>query len=102
MVIQWNKIRKLSATEVADSSKRFVKLMEEVGEFSAAYLEADGFKVSKTSKTKEELREHLLEEGVDSLIMILDILAKEGYSFDDIRDMMDLKLDVWGEILKKK
>lgn len=98
----WEKILRLSEQENGDLAKRFVKLTEEVGEFSAAFLEEDGFKIQKTSKTKEELREHVLEEGVDTIIMVLDIFANKGFSSEEITNMMEKKLISWENVLVEK
>jgi len=88
-----------SDIEVAEIPLRFMKLVEEVGEWSAAYLELVGFKVKKTPKTEEELVDHILEEGADSLIMVYDVLFKQGYTTEQIEAKMVEKLDVWEEIL---
>lgn len=88
-----------SYIEIADVPKRFMKLVEEVGEWSASYLESIGFKVSKTPKTEQQLYEHLLEEGADTLIMVYDVLLKMGYSPEQIQAKMDEKLNDWEKIL---
>ena len=98
----WNRILNLSKTETGDISKRFVKLQEEVGEFAASYLEEDGFKIGKTKKTPEELRNHILEEGVDAIIMVLDILANKGFTIEEIESKLGIKLDVWEKVLIDK
>lgn len=88
-----------SYIEIADIPKRFMKLVEEVGEWSASYLESIGFKASKTPKTRQELEDHLLEEGADTLIMVYDLLFKMGYSPEQIEAKMDEKLNAWDKIL---
>jgi len=98
----WLRILHLSKSETGDISKRFVKLTEEVGEFSASYLEEDGFKVSKSHKTPEELRDHILEEGIDTMIMVFDILAKKGFTIEEIENKLGVKLDAWEKVLIDK
>lgn len=98
----WNRVLKLSNTEKAELNKRFIKLMEEFGEFSAAYLKIDGFKVDKENLSPIELQNNFLEEGIDTMIMVMDILANQGYSYEEITDMFNKKLDAWNEVLIEK
>lgn len=95
-------IKKYSDTEPGKIEKRFCKLMEEVGEWTASFLEEDGFKIPKKIKTPEELRDHNLEEGCDTLIMVLDILFHQGFSIEEIEAKLKEKLDVWDAVLVKK
>jgi hypothetical protein len=98
----FKRIQDYSKLEIGAIEKRYVKLMEELGEWSAAYLEADGFKIPKTPKTREELEDHVLEEGVDTMIMVIDILFKQGFYKHDILSKMSDKLDAWEQVLIKK
>lgn len=96
------KLSQLTAADNSDVFKRSTKLGEEYGEFCAALLEEDGFKVSKVKKTKDELREHVLEEGIDTIIMTLDILRHQGFGWNEMSDMLEVKLDVWEQVLIRK
>lgn len=98
----WDRIEGLSLAEKGHTPKRFTKLMEEIGEFSSAYLKIDGFKVDKENLSPTELRNNFLEEGIDSLIMVIDILNKEGFSYDEIAKMFSLKLNAWENVLVQK
>ena len=91
-----------SVKEPAEVPTRFMKLMEEVGEWSAAYLEKIGFKVGKTVKTEEELDDHVLEEGCDTLIMVYDVLFKQGYTQEQIEAKVTEKLEAWRKVLEHK
>lgn len=82
--------------------KKFIKLSEEAGELAAAYLEEDGFKVRKVAKTDEELRDHILEEGVDSIMVIMDILACKEFTYEQICNKMWDKLHEWKTNIENK
>jgi hypothetical protein len=97
-----NRIKEYCSLEIADIPKRFMKLTEELGEWSAAYLEQDGFKIQKVPKTPEELNDHVLEEGIDTLIMVYDILFKQGFTEEEIEEKLHSKLDAWENILITK
>jgi phosphoribosyl-ATP pyrophosphohydrolase len=92
-------LSKLSDADETNIFKRLTKLGEEYGEFCSAALEEDGFKVSKKNLSEKALREHILEEGVDTIMMCFDILRHKGFSMDEIEDMMEDKLQVWESIL---
>lgn len=96
------RIHKYSQIEEAEVPTRFMKLTEELGEWSAAYLEKIGFKVGKTPKTSEELTDHVLEEGADTLIMVLDVLFKQGFTIKEIEARVDEKLNAWDNVIKVK
>ena len=98
----YKRIGRLSDSDDTDIFRRLVKLGEEYGEFCAATLEEDGFKVAKSVRTVEQQRDHILEEGVDTLIMAFDILRHKGFSIGEIKSMMIDKLAVWEGILIKK
>lgn len=92
----------LSDADKTDVFRRITKLGEEYGEFCAATLEEDGFKIAKSKRTKSQQREHILEEGCDTMIMCLDIFRHKGFTLDEIKDMMVKKLCVWENILRIK
>jgi hypothetical protein len=96
------RIKSFSDKEIAEVPTRFMKLIEEIGEWSAAYLEKIEFKVAKTPKTPEELDDHVLEEGADSLIMVYDNLFKQGYTEEQITAKMSEKLNDWEKVLQTK
>ncbi len=59
-------------SEKSELVTKALKLNEEVGELAAEVLKDCGYK--KSSLNKREIRERIIEEGVDSLVMIIDIL----------------------------
>ena len=97
-----NRIKSYSDVEEAEIPTRFMKLTEELGEWSAAYLEKIGFKIGKTPKTEDELTDHVLEEGCDTLIMVLDVLFKQGFTMKEIEAKLDVKLDAWNNVIEIK
>ena len=89
----YDRIQKIGRV-IDGTDLRIIKLGEEFGELCEAYLKLIEFKDPK-GKTKEELENHLLEEGCDTLIMIMDILAAKGFTREDIIKMTNKKLDKW-------
>jgi hypothetical protein len=57
-----------------------------------------GFKNSNL--TKEQIKENILLESVDCLIMSMDILSTQGYSKDEIIKMADSQINKWVNNLK--
>jgi hypothetical protein len=73
------RIHEYSQLEAGDVTTRITKLTEELGEFNEAYLDRIAF-YSEDDDQTNILNDHILEEGCDSLIMVLDILFKQGFS----------------------
>ena len=73
--------------------KKLIKLNEECGEFAAAYLMHIGSK--GTSKTKEEVKDNLLEEGCDVCLVALSIVMRHGFTIEQIAEKLQLKMDKW-------
>ena len=96
----FDRIQNIGQDVDATVDRRIVKMVEEFGEFSEAYLQSINFKDPK-GQSPAELREHLLEEGCDMLVMVLDILIKSGFTdWDEIKVMCNQKLDKWEKNLK--
>lgn len=79
-------------------SDKITKMNEELGEFSAVHLESIGYKYVKNKRSKEEIREHLLEEICDVQIMVMDIMNYYNFTSEEINEMVDKKLDKWENI----
>jgi hypothetical protein len=73
--------------------ERVCKLQEEVGELSAETLKLIGFKNSNLSEG--EIKQNILVEAVDCLIMSMDILSTQGYSKDEIIKIADSQITKW-------
>jgi acetyl-CoA carboxylase alpha subunit len=93
-------IQNVSELEGYGLIERVCKLQEEVGELSAETLKIIGFKNSNL--TKEQIKENILLESVDCLIMSMDILSTQGYSKDEIIKMADSQINKWVNNLKTK
>jgi hypothetical protein len=91
-------IQNVSELEGYGLIERVCKLQEEVGELSAETLKMIGFKNSNLSK--EEIKQNILLESVDCLIMSMDILSTQGYSKDEIIKMADSQINKWVNNLK--
>jgi hypothetical protein len=74
-------------------SERVIKLQEEVGELSAEVLKLKGFKNSDLSK--EEIKNNILLETVDCLIMTMDILNYGKFQKKDIIEVADRQIEKW-------
>lgn len=79
--------------------KKAIKLLEESGEFAAAYLMHVGSKGTK--KSAEAVRDNLLEEGIDIMLVISSILMRFDFSIDEIAEMFEKKMDKWEKQVKK-
>ena len=93
-------VQEVSHLELPDITKKGLKLNEEVGELSAEILKLVDYK--HHDDTKEQIRQHLLEEAVDSLIMIFDILVMQGYTKEEIINAGEEKINKWLNQINKK
>ncbi len=87
-----NQIRLAAEQEPKTVSQQFLKLMEEVGESSQAYLSSQkasgsGYKQLTTANTKEEL--------VDVLLVTLAILHKLDTSDAELENLLTTKTAKW-------
>ena len=78
--------------------ERVCKLQEEVGELSAETLKLIGFKNSSLSE--QEIKQNILLEAVDCLIVSMDILSTQGYSKDEIIKIADSQISKWVSNIK--
>ena len=86
-------VQEVSYLETPDITKKGLKLAEETGELSAEILKLVDYK--HHTDTKEEIRQHLLEEAADSLIVIFDILVNQEYSKQEIITSCEEKINKW-------
>lgn len=87
-------VRSISKREKRSLLARGLKLNEEAGELSAEILKYLGQK-GRNGKTKEEVREHLHLEGIDVMLMAMDILCHTGATDKDITKIMKSQLAKW-------
>ena len=93
-------IQGVSSLEKFGLLERVCKLQEELGELSAEVLKSIGFKNSDL--TLDQIRENILLESVDCLIMSLDILSYQGFSRKEIVDMANSQIEKWILNIKTK
>ncbi len=86
-------VRNVSSAQGYGLSERVVKLQEEVGELSAEVLKLRGFK--KSDLSKDEIRNNILLETVDCLIMSMDILSHEKFQKKEIIEIADKQIEKW-------
>jgi NTP pyrophosphatase (non-canonical NTP hydrolase) len=89
------RILKLSPKEKKTIDERFMKLNEEIGEIAIAILQSRGLK--HTNKSKKEIKENILEEICDSIIVLLSMAGYFKYTDRQIKIMIHKKLDKWEE-----
>lgn len=88
-------IREISKRDNKSIQRRLIKLMEEVGELATEINLLDGDFHKK--RTKEELHNNIIEEGVDSLICAVDILVKQGATEEEIVSIIKRKCAKWAQ-----
>jgi NTP pyrophosphatase (non-canonical NTP hydrolase) len=93
------RILKASPRETKTIDERFMKLNEEVGEIAVAILHSRGLK--HTDQSKKEMRENILEEICDSIIVLYSMASWHKFTEKQITKMMNKKLDKWEGRLKK-
>ena len=89
----YNLVKLVSPIEKSDLTKKGLKLNEEVGELSAEILKLVDYKYHNDSK--EQIRDNLLQESVDSLIMIFDILTSQNYTKEEVVNVSEQKIEKW-------
>jgi NTP pyrophosphatase (non-canonical NTP hydrolase) len=93
------KILSLSKRETKTFDERFIKLSEEIGEIAVAILQSRNLK--GTTKTKSEIKENILEEICDSIIILLSLASYHKFTENQINEMVAKKLKKWESRLKK-
>lgn len=73
--------------------ERGLKLGEEYGELSAEILKLVDYK--KTNQNKETIKNNILLESTDCLIMIFDIMNQMGFKKEDICEMAENQVNKW-------
>lgn len=95
--LELDKVHSLSQQYVATHFERLIKAQEELGELSAAVLNKHQ-SVNRSFSSEN----NVLEEGVDTLLCILDLVFTYGYSTDNIQEMIDLKSKKWEQKLLQR
>jgi hypothetical protein len=95
----FRKVKKIAEKE-GSNKKNFLpilitKMNEELGELSEVHLEDIGYKAVNSRRSDEELRTHRLEETVDVHLMSYHLLVNNGYTEEEISEMIDLKMKKW-------
>ena len=80
--------------------ERCLKLGEEYGELSAEFLKLSGYKRSDLSES--QIRQNILLESTDCLIMILDIMSNMGFTKREIVEMAEKQVNKWLNNIDKK
>jgi NTP pyrophosphatase (non-canonical NTP hydrolase) len=96
----YEKIQFLSRRDVADAKGLTLKSMEELGELVQALLHENGYKPN--DKTFKEIKDNQLEELCDVIICMLGVADKLGFTYQDIKKMMNKKANKWEKVLEKR
>jgi NTP pyrophosphatase (non-canonical NTP hydrolase) len=91
----WKRICEVNKIDNATPERLTLKAVEELGEYAETIHWETGYK--KTSKSKKEIKDDQLQEGVDVIICILASLDKQGNSYSDIKKMFDKKITKWAK-----
>lgn len=88
----WHQIQQAATQEPKTPDQQFLKLMEEVGEASQAYLSSQkasgaAYKQLTVANTQEEL--------VDVLLVTYALLQKLGTTDDELTTLMHTKTTKW-------
>ena len=94
-------VRKVSKLEKRSLLARGLKLNEEAGELSAEILKLLGEKGRK-GKTKSEVLDDLRLEGIDCLLMSMDVLCHVGTTDKQITKIMNSQLKKWEKGLAER
>jgi HTH-type transcriptional regulator/antitoxin HigA len=86
-------VKNTSQYEKPGILERGLKLNEETGELSAEILKLVGFK--KSDLKESQIRQNLLLESVDCLIMVFDIMSHLGFSKQEIIEMSEKQINKW-------
>ena len=89
----FDSVKKASKYERDGLLERCLKLGEEYGELSAEILKTIGYK--RSTESKEKIRENILLESSDCMIMIFDIMIQMGFTKKEISDMSDRQINKW-------
>ncbi len=73
--------------------ERGLKLGEEYGELSAEILKLVEYK--RTNEDKKTIKNNILLESTDCLIMIFDIMSQMGFTKDEICSMAENQVNKW-------
>ena len=73
--------------------ERGLKLGEEYGELAAEILKLKEYK--RTLESKDQIKNNILLEATDCLIMVYDILINMGFTKSEIVDMSEKQISKW-------
>ena len=76
-------------------SDKFVKLMEEIGEISRAHSKELGHKKREPGESMQDVRKNKKEEYADALIVILDMILADKFTFEEVTEEMHNGIDKW-------
>jgi len=93
-------VKGVSELESKGNMERCLKLGEEYGELSAEFLKLSGYKRSDLSES--QIRQNILLESTDCLIMILDIMSNMGFTKREIVEMAEKQVNKWLNNIDKK
>jgi hypothetical protein len=91
--IDFDRVIKLSYIDNDILSNKVIKLSEECGELSSAYLGYSNSKNVSASAGKDKL--DVLEESCDVINVAMDIINSLGFTSEEVKMMFDKKLSKW-------
>lgn len=96
-LINMDFLREVSDRDENPLYLKIIKLSEEAGEVSAAFLDLDASPNASASASTDNPRSAVIEEVCDTILVSMDILYSLGATDTEIREMMDRKLSKWNK-----
>ena len=94
--IDYDLMERLSAVDSkVDFGYKIIKLGEEYGELSQAFLAYAGAKNASKSSLNGDLSKNVLEEACDVMNVAMDIINNLPYRNEEVAEMFKRKLEKW-------
>lgn len=93
-------VQNASQYEEVGILERGLKLGEEYGELSAEILKLKGYKTTKD--TEDKIKNNILLESTDCLIMVFDIMSQMGFTKEQICSMAESQVNKWIKNIEMK
>lgn len=91
-------ISQVAARDRGDLNLSILKLVEEVGELSAANLSSQDYKSHTMSE--QDVEQSLKEESIDVLIMAMTVISKIDMTNDEVMSLLKEKCVKWVDQLE--
>ena len=97
---EFKRIEKVAKKDVGSAQILALKAVEELGELAASLFHEIGYK--QTNKSKKDIRNNQLEEAVDVIICMFGVLKKKEFTWEEIKDQLNKKIDKWENVVENR